>query len=197
MLGIDDIKRKFKVMTKPDYRYIYIVYAIVAILTALWLNSKYKLIEDDKDVVSLIANTSELLGLSIALTEIFVLSRVTERIRKSLENLQSYSDISNVSIFLTQTKDDIVARKYGTAILRLEKVRDIYQENIPATELENTSSIHRVSYDKINSIITSLTMAETWSKTITQNELTDFVKFLTTFNETIISLKVTFKNSIL
>lgn len=197
MLGIDDIKRKFKVMTKPDYRYIYIVYAIVAILTALWLNSKYQLIEDDKDVVSLIANTSELLGLSIALTEIFVLSRVTEKIRKSLENLQSYSDVSNVSIFLTQTKDDIVAKKYGTAILRLEKVRDIYQENIPATELENTSSIHRVSYDKINSIITSLTMAETRSKNITQNELTDFVKFLTTFNETIISLKVTFKNSIL
>ena len=184
-------------MTKPDYRYIYIVYAIVAILTALWLNSKYQLIEDDKDVVSLIANTSELLGLSIALTEIFVLSRVTEKIRKSLENLQSYSDVSNVSIFLTQTKDDIVAKKYGTAILRLEKVRDIYQENIPATELENTSSIHRVSYDKINSIITSLTMAETRSKNITQNELTDFVKFLTTFNETIISLKVTFKNSIL
>lgn len=197
MLGIDDIKRKFKVMTKPDYRYIYIVYTIVAILTALWLNSKYQLIEDDKDVVSLIANTSELLGLSIALTEIFVLSRVTEKIRKSLENLQSYSDVSNVSIFLTQTKDDIVAKKYGTAILRLEKVRDIYQENIPATELENTSSIHRVSYDKINSIITSLTMAETRSKNITQNELTDFVKFLTTFNETIISLKVTFKNSIL
>lgn len=184
-------------MTKPDYRYIYIVYAIIAILTALWLNSKYNLSDTPQNTASLIANTSELLGLAIALTEIFVLTRVTDRIRRSIENLQSYSDISSVSIFLSQTKDDLIGQKYGKAILRLEKVRDVYQENLPTEELENISSVHRVNYDKLNSIISTLTMAEHSFSTIPSNELTDSVRFLTSFNETIISLKLTFKHSII
>lgn len=184
-------------MTKPDYRYIYIVYFIVAVLTALWLSSKYNLSDNPQNTASLIANTSELLGLAIALTEIFVLTRMTDRIRKSIENLQSYSDISNVSIFLSQTKDDLIGRKYGKAILRLEKVRDVYQENLPNTELANVTSAHRANYDKLNSIITTLNIAENSFSTIQNSELTDFVAFLTTFNETIISLKLTFKNSIL
>lgn len=184
-------------MKKPDYRYIYIVYIIVAVLVALWLNSEYKLAEDPQNTASLIANTAELLGLAIALTEIFVLIRVTDRIRKSIENLQSYSDISSVSIFLSQTKDDLVSKKYGKAILRLEKVRDVYQENLPTKELENTTSTHRVNYDRLNSMISTLTMAENSFTTIPNNDLTDFVNFLTSFNETIVSLKLTFKSSIL
>lgn len=184
-------------MTKPDYRYIYIVYLIVAVLIALWLNSKYNLSDNPQNTGSLIANTSELLGLAIALTEIFVLARVTNRIRQSILNLQSYSDISNVSIFLSQTKDDLVGRKYGKAILRLEKVRDVYQENLPLNELANTTSIHRINYDRLNSMISTLTMAENSFSSIPNTDLTDFVGFLTTFNETITSLKLTFKNSIL
>lgn len=184
-------------MTKPDYRYIYIVYLIVAVLTALWLSSKYDLSDTPQNTASLIANTSELLGLAIALTEIFVLTRVTDRIRRSIENLQSYSDISSVSIFLSQTKDDLIGKKYGKAILRLEKVRDVYQENLPVSELANTSETHRANYDKLNSIISTLNMAENSFSTIQNTDLTDFVGFLTSFNETIISLKLTFKNSIL
>lgn len=184
-------------MTKPDYRYIYIVYAIIAVLTALWLNSKYNLSDNNQNTASLIANTSELLGLAIALTEIFVLTRVTDRIRKSIENLQSYSDISSVSIFLSQTKDDLIGKKYGKAILRLEKVRDVYQENLPTNELANTSSVHRINYDRLNSMISTLTMLENSFSTIPNNDLNDFVSFLTSFNETIISLKLTFKSSII
>jgi len=184
-------------MTKPDYRYIYIVYLVVAVLTALWLSSKYNLSDTPQNTASLIANTSELLGLAIALTEIFVLTRVTDRIRRSIENLQSYSDISSVSIFLSQTKDDLIGKKYGKAILRLEKVRDVYQENLPVSELANTSSTHRANYDKLNSIISTLNMAENSFSTIQNTDLRDFVGFLTSFNETIISLKLTFKNSIL
>lgn len=175
-------------MTKPDYRYIYIVYLIIAVLSALWLSSKYNLADNPQNTASLIANTSELLGLAIALTEIFVLTRVTERIRRSIENLQSYSDISSVSIFLSQTKDDLIGKKYGKAILRLEKVRDVYQENLPASELANTTSSHRLNYDKLNSIISTLNMAENSFSTIQKTDLTDFVGFLTSFNETIISV---------
>ncbi|ATL48792.1 hypothetical protein COR50_17380 [Chitinophaga caeni] len=184
-------------MTKSDYRYIYIGYLIVVILTALWLNNKYKLSDTPQNTASLIANTSELLGLAIALTEIFILSRVTDRIKRSIENLQSYSDISNVSIFLSQTKDDLIGRKYGKAILRLEKVRDVYQESLPASELENTTSVHRINFDKLNSIISTLTMAENSFGNLPTTDLQEFVTFLTSFNETLTSLKMTFKNSIL
>ncbi len=184
-------------MTKPDYRYIYIIYIIIAVLMALWLSSEYNLSDTNQNTASLIANTSELLGLAIALTEIFVLSRVTDRLKKSIKNLQAYSDISNISIFLSQTKDDLVNKKYGKAILRLEKVRDVYQENLPSKELENITSIHRANYDRLNSMITTLTMLENSFGAIPNHDLTDFVNFLTSFNEIIISLKITFKSTII
>jgi hypothetical protein len=184
-------------MAKPDYRSIYLVYFGVAVLAAILLAKAFKLANNPQDTVSLVANTAELLGLAIALTEIFVLTKVTDRIRKSIENLQSYSDISSVSIFLSQTKDDLVSEKYGKAILRLEKVRDVYQENLPNNELENTTSVHRANYDRLNSMISNLTMAENSFRAISNGELNDFVNFLTSFNETIISLKLTFKSSIL
>lgn len=185
-------------MTKQDYRYIYIVYFIVFGLVALWLNSKYNFTDTEQNTFSYIANVSELLGLAIALTEIFILTNVTKTIKDSIENLQSYSDISNVSIFLSQTKDDLISKKYGKAILRLEKVRDVYQENLPTDELTNPSSIHRINYDTLNSIITTLTIADnSFPGNLTNAELQEFVKFITTFNETLTSLKLTFKNSIL
>ena len=183
-------------MKKLDYRFIYIVYMIIAFLIAMWLNNTYNLSDNPQNTTSLIANTSELLGLAIVLTEIFVLTGVTKRIKKSIENLQSYSDITIISIYLSQTKDDLIGGKYGKAILRLEKVREVYQENLPETELANTTSIHRINYDKLNSIISTLTMVDNRS-CISNTDLKNFVGFLTSFNESIISLKLTFKNSIL
>ncbi|MDI9342728.1 MAG: hypothetical protein QM534_19300 [Sediminibacterium sp.] len=180
-----------------DYRLIYIGYFIVTVTVTLFLSYTYKLSDQPKDTISLIANASELFGLSVALTEIFILSRLTDRIRKSIESLQSYSDISNISIFLSQTKDDLIRNKYGKAILRLEKVRDVYQENLPPIELSNTTSIHRKNYDTLNSMISTLTMAEQGSSSISKKDLNEFVTFLTSFNEIITSLKLTFKNSIL
>lgn len=182
---------------KIDYRFIYIGYLIVIVIVTLLLNRIYKLSEGPKDTFSLIANASELLGLSVALTEIFILTRLTDKIRRSIESLQSYSDISNISIFLSQTKDDIIGSKYGKAILRLEKVRDVYQENLPPTELSDTTSNHRKNFDTLNSMISTLTLIEQGSSSISKKSLTEFVTFLTSFNETITSLKITFKNSIL
>jgi len=184
-------------MKRPDYRWIYIIYLGAAILIAKYLDSIYNFTDNPQDSASLIANTSELLGLAIALTEIFVLANLTNRIRRSVENLQSYSDISNVSIFLSQTKDDLIGRKYGKAILRLENVKHIYQENLPANELANTTSLHRANFDSLNSMITKLTLAENSFTSIPNPELTEYVSFLTSFNETIIALKITFKSSIL
>lgn len=183
--------------TKVDYRFIYIIYILIAVFSTLWLNQKYELSNDAQSTASLIANASELLGLGIALTEIFVLTRLTDRIKKQIDNLNSYSDISNISIFLSQTKDDLIGKKYGKAILRLEKVRDVYQENLPQSELENIHSTHRANYDQLNSIISTLTIAEDRFTTIHSDELKNFVVFLTSFNETIVSLKITFKNSVL
>ena len=185
-------------MTKRDYRYIYIVYLIVFGLIALWLNSLYNFTDKAQNTVSYIADIAGLLGLAIALTEIFVLTNVTKTIKNSIENLQSYSDISNVSIFLSQTKDDLISKKYGKAILRLEKIRDVYQENLPTNELSNPKSEHRINYDTLNSIISTLTIADnSFPGNLTTIKLQEFVHFITAFNETLTSLKLTFKNSIL
>jgi hypothetical protein len=122
---------------------------------------------------------------------------VTKKIKEGIANLQAYSDISNVSIFLSQTKDDLISKKFGKAILRLERIRDVYQENLPVIELETSTSIHRANFDKINSIITALTFAdETFPRNLRQSDLQEFVTFLTSFNETLTTLKLTFKNSI-
>jgi hypothetical protein len=180
-----------------DYRWLYLTYLAIFVSAALMLDSKYCLSDNAQNTASLIANTSELYGLSIALTEIFVLTKLTERIRKSIVSLQSYSDVSSVSIFLSQIKDDLITKKYGKAILRLEKVRDVYQENLPSNELGIASSIHRANYDKLNSIISTLTIAEDSISGIPNTDLQEFVKFITSFNETLISLKLTFKNEII
>jgi hypothetical protein len=180
-----------------DYRLIYIIYLIIAILSALSFNAIYNLSDTPQNAASLIANTSELLGLAIALTEIFVLTGVTDRVRKSIDGLRSYSDISSVSIFLSQTIDDLTASKYGKAILRLEKIRDVYQENLSEGELLKITSIHRENYDKLNSMILKLSMVDSSFTTLSKSDLKKNINFLISFNEIIISLKITFKKSIL
>jgi hypothetical protein len=180
------------------HRYLYFAYLIIFVIAALYLNSVYNFTTGKQNTLSYIANLSELLGLSIALTEIFVLNNVTQRIRTSIQSLQSYSDISNVSIFLSQTKDDLVSKKFGKAVLRLEQIRDVYQENLPTDELSNLTSSHRTNFDSLNSIITALSLAdETFPRNISQTDLESYVKFLTSFNETLTSLKLTFKTSII
>lgn len=165
-------------------------------LVAISLDVVYNLTDNSQDTISYIANVSELLGLTIALTEILVLRKLTDKIKTSIANFYSYSDISDVSIFLSQTKDDLIYEKYGKAMIRLEKVRDVYHENLPDNELSNIKSPHRMNYDRLNSMISKLTMADSGGK-IPRSELFDFVAFLTTFHETLLSLKLTFKKSIL
>lgn len=179
-----------------DYRWIYAVYLIGFILVAIILSNKYCLSNNAQNTASLVANTSELYGLSVALTEIFLLSNIANKIKKTIASLQSYSDISSVSIFLSQTKDDLLLKKYSRAVVRLEGIRDVYQENLPEGELDIPSSSHRKNLDMLNSIITALTMAESSGTIIPHVELQQFVKFITIFNETLTSLKLTFKKSI-
>lgn len=183
---------------KPDYRLIYIGYLILFVLAALYFNRNGDFTKDLQSTTSYIANVSELLGLAIALTEIFALHSLTKRLKKSLNSLQSYSDISNISVFLSQTKDDILSNKYGRALLRLENIKNVYHENIPLTELSITTSIHRRNYDQLNSIINKLQFAEVnFSRRISASDMEECVTFLTSFNETLTSLKLTFKNDII
>jgi hypothetical protein len=176
----------------------YTGYLIFFIVIGLWLDSKYNLADTPQNKAQYVATISELFGVSIALTEIFIIKAIATFVRASVNSLQSYSDISTVSIFLSQIKDDLIAKKFGKAILRLEKVRDVYQENLSSDELQMQASAHRTNYDKINSIISTLTIVDdTYTRNLSEPDLQDFVKFLTTFNETLISLKLTFKQSIL
>ncbi|MBY8964028.1 hypothetical protein KJK34_14825 [Flavobacterium sp. D11R37] len=180
-----------------DHRYFYIIYLIVAAMIGFYIDEKYNFSQDPQDTISLIANLSEFLGLAIALTEIFILTKLTSKIKKNLESFRSYTDVSIIPASLSQIKDDLISEKYGKATLRLEKIRDIYQESLPSNELENTSSSHRINFDKLNSIISTLLMMESLSLKLKEHDLEDYVKFLTTFNKSIISLKLTFKDSIL
>lgn len=183
---------------KTDYRKLYIIYFIIAIGLGYLLDHIYNFTDTTQNTASYIATISELLGLSIALTEIFVLKTVSDQIKTSIGSLQSYTDISNISIFLSQTKDDLISKKYGKAILRLERIRNVYQENIPFEDLSDITSVHRRNLDKLNSIITSLTITEQKTdKKIKEDKLKQHVSFLTNFNEVLINLKITYKNQIL
>lgn len=187
-----------KLLIMNTHRFFYIAYLIIFIIAALYLNETYNFTTDKQNTLSFIANLSELLGLSILLTEIFVLNNVAQRIRSSIRNLQSYSDISSISIFLSQTKDDLISKKFGKALLRLEQIRNVYQENLPASELSNIQSLHRTNFDNLNSIINALSLADqNLPRNISQTDLETYVKFLTSFNETLTSLKLTFKTSII
>lgn len=191
-------KKTNKNNMNSDYRKIYILYFAIAIFLGYIFDLKYNFTNSSKDTASYIATISELLGLSIALTEIFVLKSISEQIKNSIRSLQSYTDISNISIFLSQTKDDLISGKYGKAILRLERIRNVYQENVTAEEISNIGSIHRRNLDKLNSIITLLTITEQKTdKKIKQEKLKEHVSFLTSFNETLVNLKITYKNQIL
>ena len=179
---------------KKDYRYIYIVYLAIAIILGFALDKKYDFTNTSQNTASYIATISELLGLSVALTEIFILKKISEEIKNSFSSFQSFSDISTMSIFLSQTKDDLLSGKYSTAVLRLESIKNVYQENLTNDQISDMNSDHRKNLDKLNSIITSLNLSDYSINKIKQNKLRENISFLTTFNETLISLKITYKN---
>lgn len=184
-------------MIKFSHRHLYILYTITFVFAAYVLNKIYNLSNDANNTFSLIANTSELLGLAITFTEIFVLASETEKMQHSLDSLHSYSSVSNLVNILSQTKEDLINQKYSRAVLRLEQIRDTYRENLSDDQLTNVASSHRKNFDKLNSMITALNLIDLKKSKISRADLTNFLKFLTDFNETILVLKITFKKSIL
>lgn len=183
---------------KKDHRYIYILHIIIIVGGGLLLNQVYNFTDNAQNTAAFVATVSELLGLSIALTELFFVSQLTQKIVGSIDNLHKFSELTLSSSSISQIREDLVSAKYGKAVLRLEKVRDSYHQSIDQSELLTTTSIHRTNYDKINSIISKLSMFDDGqNKSLPRSDVQDAIAFLTSFSETITSLKLKHKQSIL
>lgn len=123
----------------------YLIYSIFAVIFAfvVWFCS------DNPDLFSIIANTSELLGLSITMTEIFLMRSKIEELKIKMESLQKYKDSFNVKTLIILTKDDISNDKYSKAHTRLLIIKEIFDELIPQESLFDTTSNNRQLYDTL------------------------------------------------
>lgn len=155
----------------------------------------YKVVPDSPEdqALSLGANLAELLGLSFVIIEVFYLSAETERLKKSIENLNSFSDISEAINFTALVKDDIMSSNMSGAKLRIELLKENYLDNIDNSKLEDVNSEYRKNLDFIDSLINNLHYKATLNNTQKQ----EYIKFLTGFTNHLIGLKKTFKKEIL
>jgi hypothetical protein len=165
------------------YRNWYYVYIGVAIIIYFYLvNVLPSNDTDESGKISLIASISELLGLSIALTEIFVVNNLYEELKSKFKNLFTYKDNVNSINLISSILQDISNNKYSIAIYKLQIVRDSYQALFSREITENVLSVERKNIDKINNIITKITLKESQSTKLKKDEEKNYINFLLKLN---------------
>ena len=178
-----------------DDRWLYLIYLILLIITAYIINKSFNLMNDAVNSASYIATISEIYGITIALTEIFILRNTTDKIKRKFNSLEAYSDITEMTKFLSQVIEDITNNRYTFAKEKLKKITEFYHENLKVDVLSDINSVHRKNYDQLNNIIFHLHVIGI--RKLRNNKIMEFVKFLTNFNETLLSMKIELKNTII
>jgi hypothetical protein len=77
---------------------------------------------------------------------------------------------------------DISNNKYSIAIYKLQIIRDSYQALFSREIIENVLSIERKNIDKINNIITKITLKESRSTKLKKDEEKNYINFLLNLN---------------
>lgn len=177
-----NIKKRIKKIMK-NYRYWYFAYILIAIIIYFCLNEKLLIIDTDiSGKISLIASISELLGLSIALTEIFVINNLYTEIKNKFKSLLTYKDSIDSINLISSVLQDISNNKYSIAIYKLETIRDSYQALFPVETIENIFSDERKNIDKLNNIITKITLKESQSIKLKKELEKNYIDFLLKLN---------------
>ncbi len=168
----------------------YISYSIFAVIFAfvVWFCS------DKPDLFSIIANTSELLGLSITMTEIFLMRTKIEELKTKMQSLQIYKDSFNVKTLITLTKDDISNDKYSKAHTRMLVIKDILDELMPQESLFDTTSANRQLYDTLRSTMDFISL--NISKKHNNKVKNEHLSFLNLLDIEIVKIQITSKKRI-
>ncbi|KGO85208.1 hypothetical protein [Flavobacterium suncheonense] len=166
-----------------NYRYWYIAYIVFAIIIYFCLSKKLSIADTDvSGKISLIASISELLGLSIALTEIFVINNLYTEIKNKFQNLFTFRESIDSINLISSVLQDISNNKYSIAIYKLETIRDSYQGLFPVEIIEDTLSEERRNIDKLNNIITKITLKESQSGKLKKELEKNYIDFLLKLN---------------
>jgi hypothetical protein len=170
-----------KIMKK--YRYWYLAYIILGFIAYFYLCKRLSIEDtDESGKISLIASISELLGLSIALREIFVVNNLYTEIKNKFQNLFTYRESIDSINLISSVLQDISNNKYSIAIYKLETIRDSYQALFSLEIIEDTFSEERKNIDKLNNIITKITLKESQSSKLKKELEKNYIDFLLKLN---------------